>query len=688
MEKAISFLAQVLQRSFSKKEGISRKNENISEPEKKRHHVALVSMPFGVIDSPSIALGLLKPIAQQAGYSVSVHYLNQLFAQIIGPGLYQLISSGPIPTQYLLGEWAFTTALDPAGAGNARDYLHEVLLQEFDTGDDDSTDYAAPSRSMLSQLHKLRAAASAFVDVCAQQVLAVEPEVIGITSMFQQNVASLALAKRIKEIAPHIFIVMGGANCKGEMGSAIREAFPFVDAVVSGEGESAFSELLLRRLTIESEVEPTAPPSAMQSPLPLDNLPFPDYSDYFDTGLADATGLAQFILFETARGCWWGQKHHCIFCGLNSDAMAFRSKSPSRAMQEIEWLIARHGHRKVLVTDNILDMKYFNTFLPMLAEARLNVELFYETKANITLKQVYKLKEAGVTDIQPGIESISDQVLRLIGKGNSAIHNIRLLKNCHQAGIHPAWNIIWGFPGEDAAEYSRMSELVPLLVHLPPPMWAGGVRIDRFSPLHRDARNFGISDLRPARAYNHVYRLPERQLAAIASYFESDTCTAFARRTEITQFAQKIDYWRRMHTGAELVSMKKGSRLIFLDSRPNITHKISVINGRLARLYDLCGQGTTLARVARHFPDTAESLLGADLELLVERKLVILIDNTYLALALPLESYRPSTSKQRTLASLVAEIGVQGDHDDFVIELDRFELRLSEDVPQTARNDH
>ena len=66
----------------------------------------------------------------------------------------------------------------------------------------------------------------------------------------------------------------------------------------------------------------------------LDALPVPDYSDYFRD--LDASGVSAdvlpVLLFETARGCWWGAKSHCTFCGLNGGAMAFRAKSQSRAL--------------------------------------------------------------------------------------------------------------------------------------------------------------------------------------------------------------------------------------------------------------------------------------------------------------------------------------------------------------------
>ena len=39
--------------------------------------------------------------------------------------------------------------------------------------------------------------------------------------------------------------------------------------------------------------------------------------------------------FETSRGCWWGERMHCTFCGLNGATMSYRSKSPRRAVDEL-----------------------------------------------------------------------------------------------------------------------------------------------------------------------------------------------------------------------------------------------------------------------------------------------------------------------------------------------------------------
>src|SRR5262249_20771184 len=162
---------------------------------------------------------------------------------------------------------------------------------------------------------------------------------------------------------------------------------------------------------------------------------------------------------------WWGQRMHCTFCGLNGERMRFRSKSPTRVLSELASLRAEHPGLPIGVVDNILDMSYFHTVLPALAADGGALRLFYEVKANLRKEHVRLLRDAGVRDIQPGIESLSDGVLRLMRKGVSALQNIQLLKWCVELGVHPVWNVLWGFPGEDPAEYIRMARLVPLLTH-------------------------------------------------------------------------------------------------------------------------------------------------------------------------------------------------------------------------------
>jgi ribosomal peptide maturation radical SAM protein 1 len=229
-------------------------------------------------------------------------------------------------------------------------------------------------------------------------VLEARPKIVGITSVFQQHLASLALAKRIKVQRPDTFIVFGGANCEATMGLETVRQFPFVDAVVSGEGDHVFGELVLQvtgrspRTELAGVITQTtarAPttrtPATAAAVRDLDALPYPEYRDFF--AQFERSRLARTwqpsVFVETSRGCWWGERMHCTFCGLNGETMAFRSKSAPRALAELTHLTETHPGCDIQVVDNILDLKYFKTLLPELAARKLPVSLFYETKSNL-----------------------------------------------------------------------------------------------------------------------------------------------------------------------------------------------------------------------------------------------------------------------------------------------------------------
>src|SRR5262249_25957482 len=157
--------------------------------------------------------------------------------------------------------------------------------------------------------------------------------------------------------------------------------FPFIDYVCSGESEQSFPALVrqIRKRggsqipgviyrDADGKSEMTGPADMISE---MDALPYPDFSDYFHdmTTSPAATCVVPTLLFETSRGCWWGAKQHCTFCGLNGGTMAFRSKSAHRSLDELEYLVDRWQTDHVEAVDNILDMKYFSDMLPALARS-------------------------------------------------------------------------------------------------------------------------------------------------------------------------------------------------------------------------------------------------------------------------------------------------------------------------------
>lgn len=614
----------------------------------------LVSMPYGPEMSPSLGLSYLKASLAPLGVSARVLYFTLRFAGKVGAGPYTRVATDATRSiRELAGEWVFREALFGPDPRADRRWVREVLLGRACWS---ARDLARPvPASFVRELRRARSLAAPFLEECLSEVLAARPRLVGFTSVFQQHVASLALARRIKAASPSTFVVLGGANCEGPMGAETARSFPFLDAVVSGEGEGVFPEIVARALGgrgLDGLTGVATPGSAgallaagrVPNAAPLermDDLPFPDDSDFFEQfGRSRFAGSWTPGLFvETARGCSWGEKSHCTFCGLNGTSMAFRSKSPARALAELRGVTSRHPESDLQVVDNILDTRYFESVLPELAKSPPRSPIFWETKSSLRKEQVRLLADAGVTRIQPGIESLSDSVLRLMRKGVTALQNVQLLKWCRALGVTPYWNLLWGFPDEDPAEYARMARLVPLLTHLEPPSGVSGLRLDRFSPGFDEAERLGFLDVAPMPSYAAVYPLPAERLSNLAYSFTFRPRGEAPAGRYVAPLLREVARWKRASKASALFSVPAGEALFVFDLRAAARRPLTVLRGLPRFLHDACDASAPL----RALEEKARAERGASREdcdralaSLVEDRLVLRDGERHLALAVPL----------------------------------------------------
>ncbi|KVS39949.1 RiPP maturation radical SAM C-methyltransferase [Burkholderia ubonensis] len=501
--------------------------------------VLLVSAPVMSIVRPSAALGLLQASLAQRGICVSSLYLNLIFAQWIGVDLNERLADG-LPSHLLIGDWFF-----------ARE-LHAGAESRFDEAYEQARRSALEARG-LGHLDTLRDQyAHEYVRFAAGRIVELAPRVVGFTTMFEQTAASLAIAGVVKAARPDTIVCFGGATCHGPMGATLHEHYRQIDYVFTGEADQTFAPF------VEALLNGDAPPdsagwvgrthrgrAAATPTRDLDSLPIPDYRDYFVqlSTLPEHDRVRPSIPFESSRGCWWGAKHHCTFCGLNAEGLGFREKSPKRVQEELETLAQRHEIARIAATDNILSRNHVETVLTTMAGGTRKFRLFYEIKSNFDEERLRVLAKAGVTWVQPGIENLSDPILRLMRKGVDRLLNVRLLRNCRELGMGAIWSILYGFPDEPASEYDAAAEMVPLLEHLQPPVGCGRIRLDRFSPNYEYADRIGFRSVRPMRAYSAIYQIPEDDLSKLAYFFEGDA-PASAREDDLVKLRDAVQKWR------------------------------------------------------------------------------------------------------------------------------------------------
>jgi ribosomal peptide maturation radical SAM protein 1 len=600
--------------------------------------VVLVSMPFMTAERPSIQLGLLKAVTAGHGYAVRTLHANLDFAHRIGAGPYESLCE---QRGQMFGDWLFSVAAfgdeapDPGGA-----LLGDGVAELGLPGGPD-------------QLRRIRDEdVPAYLDELVAAVPWQDVRVVGFSCTFQQNAASFALARRLKRDFPHLVTVFGGANFDDEMGLEYVRRVDSIDYAVLGEGDVSLPELLS---SLATGADPCGVPgvagrragevvsTASRPPFErLDESPPPDYDEYFsraeELGLLPRAGQRTVrIPFESARGCWWGAKHHCTFCGLNGSGMQFRAKSPGRVAAELATQARRYRSFRFEAVDNILDTAYLSGLFPELIAAGTTYDIFYEVKANLSREQLKLLRQGGVTHLQPGLESLSTRVLGLMRKGVRAGQNVNVLRWGQYYGITISWNILWGFPGESAEDYRAQAAVMPHLVHLRPPVGAGRVWLERFSPLFGEDGS-GVRERHPERGYRYVY--PDRfDLDQIAYFFEyeltdplPDDVYAGVRQAA----AEWKAAWQRA-TPPTLTYFSAPGLLQIYDGRHPGAEGTYTFEGDLAEIYLACvdrpiGAAAVRERLSRRLPLDAvqEAFAG-----FAERGLMFLDGSSALALALP-----------------------------------------------------
>jgi ribosomal peptide maturation radical SAM protein 1 len=606
--------------------------------------VALVSMPFNSMINPSLQLGLLKGVLNQHGIAADTFHLNIELAHIMGYKAYEVTASPVIPT---IGEWLASYALF-GDLGSEHDFLAEPGWKEtFDHVNAElgwtAEDYIRVRRTQIPQ----------FLDWCMTSIPWHEYQIVGFSTTFQQTIISLALARLIKEAHPQIQIVFGGANVLEPMGREHIRAWPWIDHICLGEGDHTFPELVKKiaagslgdgvRGFLSRDGDRILDPGPAPMFMNMDSLPDPEYDEYFArirrigfdySKLFPGTITA--LPMETARGCWWGAKHHCTFCGLPALGMKFRSRSVSNVLAQLDRLSRRYGVWNFAPVDNIIDPHYIKELFGAMAEQGYDYMLWYEAKANLQPDQLRILRNGGLAFIQPGIESLSSHVLRLMDKGVTGLVNINTLKWARYYGLSVQWNLLAGFPGETPADYEKMLDTMKKIVHLEPAGYCNRIWLQRFSPYFEHPERYPISNQRPYRFYQYIYPSDRVDFSKIAYWFEYEMANTIDDSVLEPLKAVLADWRQRWVTRRPDLFYQKGfGRLRITDWRGKGDPVIFEISGDAMTIFEFCQEKPrNLRSICEHVGET-EARVRIVLKSLLDSGIMLEEEGDYLSIALP-----------------------------------------------------
>jgi len=617
--------------------------------------VVLASMPWTTVAQPSLGLAAIKPYLDQANISARIYHANLDLLQFVSVETYDLVAEC-----WALNEFLFTAILEPRIDERQKEELRrrcESLAAGKGSGKYSTVaDFARLIMTLRNEVMPI------YLVRCAERILEADPTFVGFTCLFDQTLASVALAKLLKEANPKLLVCLGGYAVQHESGTEVLNAFPWIDCIARGDGEPVVAPLAwastgerplddIPGVTTRGNL--AARPNAAAPKWDMTRARTPDFNDWFEDvrRLEDEHKVSirtHRLPIESSRGCWWGQKHHCTFCGIDEETLKYRAKSAAQVVGEIRELRNRYGADiQFRFADYIFPHGFTRDLLPMLAEFDPPLCLEAEIKANLSRESLRAFAGAGFASLQPGIESFSSPVLRKMRKGVKGIQNVKLLKWGYEEGVEIQYNFLYGFPDDAADDYDALLVNVPLLYHLTPPATHTEVGVTRFAPLQAEPQRFGFPR---EPTHHHFYDVLFSDAFVDSSGFNVDNyCYLFDSyftnspelKLRYDQLGIQIDHWKGQHRAGDvhLGYERRSDGYVFSDSRYGKVEQY-VIDGLAADIYALCDRDSigldALARDLGMAAAEERQALMSGIERLKARRLLWTEDDQLFGLATPM----------------------------------------------------
>ncbi len=415
--------------------------------------ILLNCMPPTSPRRPGYSLSVIKSYLSQHGYDVTIKYWNLALRNVIEDfwcGKYQDVDTSAIIKDLMpfYNYYAITR-----NDNRAKCHIKKFLLKYFpDKKDIDhhlmrSNDYL--QKEILLILNDMNITEYSYVYVQSK--------------FYKYQLGSTGvLCEILKQHYPNITTIIEAQEFSRKA-QALVDSFNCYDFATWGEYELSLYSLLeaLENGVTDlasipniayKEADGTVHLSNRQITefIDLNSTPYADFSDYFAQTYIDTDRVV--LPLEGGRGCHWNQ---CSFCYMN-DGYKYRRKTPERMKDEVQYYIDKYSTKLFYYIDNDIIGHNTDAFAKLLdyykdIRSRNNFHIdFGEVIArDVNADIIYKMCEAGFTQIQIGYESTSDEMLKRINKKSHLAHLILVCKWCFKYGLQMSpQNILRSMPFE------------------------------------------------------------------------------------------------------------------------------------------------------------------------------------------------------------------------------------------------
>ncbi len=284
-----------------------------------------------------------------------------------------------------------------------------------------------------------------------------QPDFVGITFTTPLYEEMKGITQLVKDFNKDIIIIGGGPHCSALPKQSLKESN--LDVVCIGEGDYTIVDIV-ENLDNLKEVKGIAYQegeevilTATRPPIEdLDKLPFPawhlfDIEKYKNSPLRVKQNPVGPI--ETSRGC----PGKCTFCSKVIVGFQFRTKSPKRVVDEIEYML-KCGFKEIHIFDDTFtaDIKHATDICDLILERNLKFPWVMHNGTrvdSINRDLFFKLKKAGCYNVAFGIESGNQEVLNSIRKEINLDQVRRAVKYANEAGLETLGFFIIGLPKDN-----------------------------------------------------------------------------------------------------------------------------------------------------------------------------------------------------------------------------------------------
>ncbi len=296
------------------------------------------------------------------------------------------------------------------------------------------------------------------------------PDVVAFSCYIWNIRETIDVIKNLKKVKPEVTIILGGPEVSYDTAEWM-EKLPEVDAIVIGEGEHTFLELL-RELKKHSSKNPSefslqeiegiayrkrddqgemrvrfTRPRAKIEDLNTIHSPFEDHLDELKNRI---------VYFEASRGC----PFRCQFC-LSSIEEGVRYFDIERVKRDLKRLID-HGIKTIKFVDRTFNIhkKYAMEIFQFLIENHNGTVFQFEITADIMKPDVvdYLVENAppGIFRFEVGVQSTNEETNRLVMRRQNFEKLSRTVTKIKEAGkFTQHLDLIAGLPEEDYPSFRK-----------------------------------------------------------------------------------------------------------------------------------------------------------------------------------------------------------------------------------------